>query len=52
LLSLPEISLNLCVCEVFGRQVGQHLMAEHIRTTISALIAAMRVAGDPKGDHV
>jgi hypothetical protein len=31
LLSWPEISLNLCVGEAFGRQVGQHLMAEQMR---------------------
>jgi hypothetical protein len=31
LLSWPEIRLNLCVGEAFGRQVGQHLMAEQMR---------------------
>ena len=31
MLSWPEIRLNLCVGQAFGRQVGQHLMAEQMR---------------------
>ena len=31
MLSWPENQLNLCVGQAFGRQVGQHLMAEQMR---------------------